>query len=73
MNRKKLKIFFIHFTIIYIIISFLPFNQIAIVAKPFYYIMANLAYAFITKTILSAILSIILTYIYIKLDNKNKK
>ncbi len=71
MNRKNIKIFFIHFIIIYIIISFLPFNQIGIIAKPIQYIIANLAYAFFTKSIFCSLLSIILTYIYIKLDNKN--
>ena len=73
MKKKEVRVFLVHFIIIYIVISFLPFNQIGIIAKPFYYVLANLAYSFIPKTIFSSLLSLLLTYIYLKSSNKHKK
>ena len=70
MESKFLKLFIIHFIIIYLIICYLPNIRITLSADPFTYFIKNITFEFLSKGIISALLSIILSLIYLKLSSK---
>ena len=70
MKSKFLKLFIIHFIVVYIVISYLPSSRIILHAHPLIYFIENIRYGFFTKALISSTLSFILSFIYIKLSKK---
>lgn len=64
MKVKFLKLFITHFIIIYLIICYLPNFRITLSTNPLTYFIKNITFEFLSKCIISTLLSIILSLIY---------